>query len=123
MNDKLLVDDIKAKDLVEEITAKPIAENKESLLKERETDNLHQLIYGSVTSHSLETNLAKTEDSTRYDTAPSTLLRYKAPSMKSLLKKKFVTGQTRDKVMENLMNESDSDAEGKDKEGNAVDKA
>ena len=61
-------------------------------------------------------------DSTRYDTAVKSLLRYKDSRVKKLLKKKFVTGQTRDKVMDNLMNESDSDVEGKDSDGNIVDK-
>jgi hypothetical protein len=42
--------------------------------------------------------------------------------MKKLLKKKFVTGQSKDKVLMNLLNMSDSDEEGRDKEGNVVDK-
>ena len=35
--------------------------------------------------------------------------------MKKLLKKKFVTGQSKDKVLMNLLNMSDSDEEGRDK--------
>lgn len=42
--------------------------------------------------------------------------------MKKLLKKKFVTGQSKDKILMNLLNMSDSDEEGRDKLGNAVDK-
>ena len=42
--------------------------------------------------------------------------------MKKLLKKKFVTGQSKDKVLMNLLNMSDSSEEGRDKEGNVVDK-
>ena len=34
--------------------------------------------------------------------------------MKKLLKKKFVTGQSKDKVLMNLLNMSDSDEEGRD---------
>ena len=39
-----------------------------------------------------------------------------------MLKKRFITGQTKDKIMENLLNMSDSDEEGRDKEGNTIDK-
>ena len=38
------------------------------------------------------------------------------------MKKKFVTGQSKDKILENLINMSDSDNEGKDTQGNALDK-
>lgn len=51
------------------------------------------------------------------------LTKFKRTGYKKLLKRKFVTGQTRDKVMQNLMNESDSDDEGRDRDGNKVDKA
>lgn len=48
--------------------------------------------------------------------------RYIQKDFKKLLKKKFVTGQSKDKILENLINMSDSDNEGKDKEGNTLDK-
>jgi hypothetical protein len=41
---------------------------------------------------------------------------------KKLMKKKFVTGIAKDKVLENLLNMSDSDEDGKDKEGKPMDK-
>lgn len=53
---------------------------------------------------------------------PSKLNLYSKPSFKKLLKKKFVTGISKDKVLENLLNMSDSDQEGKDEDGNVLDK-
>lgn len=50
------------------------------------------------------------------------LVRYKIKAYKKLLKKKFITGLSKDKVMENLLNMSDSDEEGRDKAGNNLDK-
>jgi len=38
------------------------------------------------------------------------------------LKKRFVTGISKDKILENLLNMSDSEDEGRDKQGNAIDK-
>jgi len=61
-------------------------------------------------------------DTIRFDVNPSKLKLYKKKSYKHLLKKKFVTGIAKDKVLENLLNMSDSDAEGIDKEGNTLNK-
>ena len=61
-------------------------------------------------------------DTLRFDVNPSKLNLYSKPSFKKLLKKKFVTGISKDKVLENLLNMSDSDQEGKDKDGNTLDK-
>ena len=68
------------------------------------------------------TDVSLEEDTNRYDANPVKLLRYKYNGYKRLLKKKFVTGMSKDKVLENLLNMSDSDNEGKDKAGNTVDK-
>ena len=38
------------------------------------------------------------------------------------MKKKFVTGQSKDKILENLLNMDDSEDEGKDDEGTVIDK-
>jgi len=46
---------------------------------------------------------------------PKRLEIYQQNKMKKLLKKKFVTGQSKDKVLMNLLNMSDSDEEGRDK--------
>lgn len=61
-------------------------------------------------------------ETNRYDVNPMRLGGYSQAKTKKLLKKKFVTGQTKDKIMENILNMSDSDEEGKDKAGNALDK-
>ena len=61
-------------------------------------------------------------DTFRFDVNPLKLKRYIQKDFKKLLKKKFVTGQSKDKILENLINMSDSDNEGKDKEGNTLDK-
>ena len=61
-------------------------------------------------------------DTFRYDVNPLKLERYSTKSYKKLMKKKFVTGQSKDKILENLINMSDSDNEGKDTQGNALDK-
>ena len=77
------------------------------------------MIYGSNSSTEAE---SLSIDSNRFDVNPIKLVRYKGKGYKHLLKKKFVTGISKDKVMENLLNMSDSDEEGKDKSGNALDK-
>lgn len=48
-------------------------------------------------------------DCQRFDVNPQKLLKYRQKGYKKLLKKKFVTGQNKDKILENLMNMSDSD--------------
>jgi hypothetical protein len=61
-------------------------------------------------------------DTQRFDVNPKRLEIYQQNKMKKLLKKKFVTGQSKDKVLMNLLNMSDSDEEGRDKQGNVLDK-
>lgn len=115
--------------------AKIDKEKQKSLYLERETDNLHALIYQVNEDEDVDKAQAAAEqqrlaqalhrqslDSTRYDTEVSQLTKFRRAGFKKLLKRRFVTGQTRDKVMQNLMNESDSDAEGRDHDGNKVDK-
>ena len=111
-------------------------EKTKSLYLERETDNLYALIYkineedegmklaqAAAEQQRLAQSLHRqTLDSTRYDTDAVQLTKFRKTGYKKLLKRKFVTGQTRDKVMQNLMNESDSDEEGRDRAGNKVDK-
>lgn len=50
-------------------------------------------------------------DTNRYDVHPSKLELYTDSDMKKLLKSKFVTGQSQDQIMKNLLNMSDSDEE------------
>ena len=61
-------------------------------------------------------------DCLRFDVNPIKLNLYSHTNYKKLLKKKFVTGIAKDKVLENLLNMSDSDEEGKDEEGKPMDK-
>jgi hypothetical protein len=61
-------------------------------------------------------------DTLRYDVNPIKLNQYAISNFKKLLKKKFVTGIAKDKVLENLLNMSDSDEEGKDQDGKPIDK-
>ena len=58
----------------------------------------------------------------RFDANPIKLDRYSAKNYKKLLKKKFVTGQTKDKILENLLNMSDSDNEAETGDGKGLDK-
>ena len=61
-------------------------------------------------------------DCLRFDVNPAKLNFFAKPSFKKKKKKKFVTGIAKDKVLENLLNMSDSDQEGKDEDGNVLDK-
>ena len=61
-------------------------------------------------------------DTLRFDINPIKLERFVGKGYKRLLKKKFVTGQSKDKILENLLNMSDSEGEGKDNEGTTIDK-
>lgn len=58
-------------------------------------------------------------DCNRYDINVSKLILYKKTNFKKLLKKKFITGISKDKILENLMNMSDSDEEGDKRQVNA----
>lgn len=114
----------------------------QTLFKEKEVSNLTELIYGEdePTQSFGYTNLEIREtpgtgeqahtsansydiDSFKFEVNPIKLERYKDPLMKKLVKKKFVTGISKDKVLQNIMNMSDSDDEGRDKDGNTIDKA
>ena len=107
-----------------------------SVFKEREVDSLYTLIYGEQKEDGkidnfgysdMQDNMTDitsnmTRDTFRFDVNHLRLERYKQSNFKKLLKKKFVTGQNKDKILENLINMSDSDHEGKDEAGNAIDK-
>ncbi len=54
-------------------------------------------------------------DTNRYDVSERKLLKYLKPGVKKQLKQKFVTGQSSDQIMKNLLNMSDSDEEVPDK--------
>ena len=54
-------------------------------------------------------------DTNRYDVHPSKLEHFTHPDLKKLLKSKFVTGQSQDQIMKNLLNMDDSDDEVADK--------
>ena len=62
-------------------------------------------------------------DTNRYDVNSVKLTQFKMTSFKKLLKKRFVTGISKDKILENLLNMSDSDNEGQDKKQLAADNA
>ncbi len=59
-----------------------------NLFREREVDNLQNLIYSNDSTDYSEEGL----DTFRYDTHPSKLEWFLRPTSKRLLKKKFVTG-------------------------------
>ena len=87
----------------------------QSLYREREVQNLRDMIYGDIDSDAI-TSAENFDDSlivdtNRYDVHPSKLELYTEPDMKKLLKSKFVTGQSQDQIMKNLLNMSDSDEE------------
>lgn len=89
--------------------------DQQSLYREREVQNLRDMIYGDIDSDAI-TSAENFDDSlivdtNRYDVHPSKLELYTDPDMKKLLKSKFVTGQSQDQIMKNLLNMSDSDEE------------
>ena len=75
--------------------------------------NLRDLIYGAIdseaTTYGEDMDESLIVDSNRYDVHPSKLELFTDPDMKKLLKSKFVTGQSQDQIMKNLLNMSDSD--------------
>lgn len=87
--------------------------DQQSLFREREVQNLRDMIYGDLdgntTAEDIEESLIV--DTNRYDVHPSKLEMYSQPDMKKLLKSKFVTGQSQEQIMKNLLNMSDSDEE------------
>ena len=86
--------------------------DKQSLFREREVSNLSQLIYGELSTEDQYYGDEDTKvDTNRYDVHESKLLIYTRTEVKKLLKSKFVTGQSQDQIMKNLLNMSDSDEE------------
>lgn len=77
---------------------------KQILYREREVDNLMNMIYGA--SSMMDSTDADQDDddemeggaldTNRYDVAPQKLSMYKNPAVKRKLKLKFVTGQSSD---------------------------
>ena len=89
------------------------------LFREREVDNLMTLIYGN--SEAQEEESEEDEDAidcNRYYAAAEKLSMYKDPSVKRKLKSRFVTGQSSDQIVKNLLNMSDDEGE----EENKIDK-
>ena len=95
--------------------------NKSQLLfREREVDNIQNLIYATESTEDIYDE--KVIDSNRY-TAPKVKLEmFKRPTVKRLLKKRFVTGQTSDQIVKNLLNMSDSEDEAGLEDGKKIDK-
>ena len=91
--------------------------DRQTLFREREVQNLRDLIYGKVNQ---EDEAAATEDeslvvdSNRYDVHHAKLEHFTHPDLKKLIKSKFVTGKSQDQIMKNLLNMSDSDDEVED---------
>ena len=87
--------------------------DQQSLYREREVQNLRDMIYGAIdfdaTTSGETFDDSLIVDTNRYDVHPSKLELYTDPDMKKLLKSKFVTGQSQDQIMKNLLNMSDSD--------------
>jgi len=115
------------------------SKEQQTLFREKQVHNLTDIIYGKKQEKSFgyfedqvpastsgETDFIEevelSTDCYRFDVHSFKLERYKKRSVKRLLKKKFVTGLAKDKVMENILNMSDSDEEGKDKKGNTIGK-
>lgn len=88
-------------------------EDRQTLFREKEVQNLSDMIYGYGEQKEDE-DTQDTEymmDCYRYDVHPTRLERYLNPSVKKLLKSKFITGQSSEQIMKNLMNIEDSDEE------------
>lgn len=88
------------------------ATEKQNLFREREVDNLQALIYGdqsTIDTYDEDENYLV--DTNRFDVNHAKLEIYLRPEVKRLLKTKFVTGQSQDQIMKNLLNMSDSDEE------------
>ena len=92
---------------------------KQLLFKEREVDNLMNLIYGASNDSQLDTTDLDGDDdveggfpdTNRYDVAKEKLTMFSITTVKKKLKSKFVTGQGSDQVVANLLNLSDSEGE------------
>ncbi len=82
--------------------------NEQSLFREREVDNLHNIIYNNKSERE---NNEDALDCNRYDVNPQKLNIFRNSRLKKALKAKFVTGQSQDQIVKNLLNMSDSDNE------------
>ena len=84
------------------------------LFREREVDNLMNMIYGDKadeqTGHESDDD-EDVIDCNRYDVAPEKLTMYREKAVKRKLKSRFVTGQNSEQIVKNLLNMSDSEAE------------
>lgn len=85
--------------------------NQQMLYRESEVENLHKIIYETESNTN---NDERAIDCNRYDVGSSKLDIFRNPQLKKMLKSKFVTGQTQDQIVKNLLNMSDSDNEDKD---------
>ena len=86
---------------------------KQIMFKEREVDNLMNLIYGESAGMETSADDEDTErpDTNRYDSGLDKLSMFTRPAVKRKLKSKFVTGQGSDQIVQNLLNMSDSENE------------
>ena len=87
-------------------------QDQQQLFREKEVQSLRDLIYGTIESE--QTTGDEDEfivDTSRYDVHPSKLEIYTQPDIKRVLKTKFVTGQSQEQIMKNLLNMGDSDEE------------
>lgn len=90
------------------------SQDKQSLYREKEVQNLSDLIYKEIDREDQANQESEfIVDSNRYEVNEVKLLRYKISDVKKLLKRKFVTGQSQDQIMKNLLDMSDSDEEEK----------
>lgn len=92
----------------------------QALYRERQVDNLQNLIYTEETAE--DTSDERAIDSNRYLPSRAKLELFKRKSMKKLVKRRFVTGQNSDQIVKNLLNMSDSEDEAALKDGEKIDK-
>lgn len=89
----------------------------QKLYREREVDNLQSLIYGAPGKDNESPELFNDDalmkyDTNRYDVSINKLAMFKSKQVQIKLKKRFVTGQSADQIVKNLLNMSDSEDEG-----------
>ncbi|CDW84912.1 bms1l protein [Stylonychia lemnae] len=90
--------------------------DKQSLYREREVQSLQSMIYNEINKED-EDYQEDTEyivDTNRYEVSQVKLQMYLNKDVKKLLKSKFVTGQSQEQIMKNLLDMSDSDEEEKE---------
>jgi len=86
-------------------------QDQQQLFREKEVQSLRDLIYGQLEQQSTDEDDSLLVDTNRYDVHPSKLELYTQPDVKRILKSKFVTGQSQEQIMKNLLNMGDSDEE------------